>query len=223
MPRLLYHLWTNPAARKIRLMLAEKQLPFDPVIERPWERRPEFLALNPAGEVPVLVEADGRVIASGTAIEEYLDETYPEPALIGTTPAERAECRRLVAWFDGKFQREVSDLLVEEKLTKRLSGQGHPSSQAIRAGLANIKIHLDYLGWLAERRRYLGGDHFSRADITAAAHLSAVDYLGDVPWDDHPPAREWYARVKSRPAFRGLLADQIPGSPAPKHYADLDF
>jgi glutathione S-transferase len=223
MPRQLYHFWTTAAARKIRLALAEKQLPFELVLERPWERRPEFLTLNPAGEVPVLVEADGRVIIGARAIDEYLDEAYPDLPLIGSDPAGRAEVRRLVEWFDAKFQREVGDLLVEEKMTKRLSGLGQPSSQAIRAGLANIKIHLEYLGWLADRRTYLAGDAFSRADIAAAAHLSAVDYLGDVPWDDHPSARSWYARIKSRPAFRALLADHVPGAPPPKHYADLDF
>lgn len=223
MPRVLYHLWTSPACRKIRLMLAEKQLPFDLVVERPWERRPAFLTLNPAAEVPVLVEDSGAVIAGATAIEEYLDEAYPEHPLLPADLAGRAEVRRLVAWFDGKFQREVTDLLVEEKLTRRLSGTGHPSSQAVRAGHSNIKIHLEYIAWLADRRRYLGGDQFGRADIAAAAHLSAVDYLGDVPWDDHPIARQWYARVKSRPTFRGLLADSIPGAPPPKHYADLDF
>jgi len=74
-----------------------------------------------------------------------------------------------------------------------------------------------------ERRRWLAGENFSLADITAAAHLSTLDYLGDVPWDNHEPAKEWYARIKSRPSFRPLLADHIPGAPPPKHYADLDF
>ena len=51
----------------------------------------------------------------------------------------------------------------------------------------------------------------------------AVDYLGDVPWDEHETGKIWYARVKSRPSFRAILADHIPGAPPPKHYADLDF
>jgi glutathione S-transferase len=82
---------------------------------------------------------------------------------------------------------------------------------------------LDYIGYLTEQRRWIAGDELTLADITAAAHLSCVDYLGDVPWSDHPNAKDWYARIKSRPSFRPLLGDHIPGAPPPPHYADLDF
>ena len=221
--RTLYHLWLSPGARKVRLMLKEKNLEFELKIERTWERRPEFLALDPAGEVPVLIEPDGSVLSDGAAIAEFLEEVYPDRPLIGLDPLQRAETRRLVAWFDVKFNAEVTQNLVEEKMTKRLLGQGQPNSATIRAGSANLRHHLDYIGWLVERRNYLAGDHFSLADIAAASHLSAVDYLGDVPWESFESAKDWYARVKSRPSFRPLLADHIPGAAPPKHYADLDF
>lgn len=221
--RTLYHLWLSPGARKVRLILKEKNLDFELKIERTWERRPEFLALNPAGEVPVLIEPDGSVLSDSAAIAEFLEEVYPDRPLIGLDPLQRAETRRLVAWFDVKFNAEVTQNLVEEKMTKRLLGQGQPNSATIRAGSANLRHHLDYIGWLVERRNYLAGDHFSLADIAAASHLSAVDYLGDVPWESFESAKDWYARVKSRPSFRPLLADHIPGAAPPKHYADLDF
>jgi glutathione S-transferase len=221
--RTLYHLWLSPGARKVRLILKEKNLDFELKIERTWERRPEFLALNPAGEVPVLIEPGGSVLSDSAAITEFLEEVYPDRPLIGLDPLQRAETRRLVAWFDVKFNAEVTHNLVEEKMTKRLLGQGQPNSATIRAGSANLRHHLDYIGWLVERRNYLAGDHFSLADIAAAAHLSAVDYLGDVPWESFESAKDWYARVKSRPSFRPLLADHIPGAAPPKHYADLDF
>ena len=221
--RVLYHFWLSPPSRKLRIILQEKGLEFTLKVEKIWERRPEFLALNPAGEVPVLLEPDGTVLADANAIVEFLDETYREKLLIGLNSVDRAETRRLVAWFDVKMNREVTDLLLGEKLMKRLLGSGQPDSAAIRAGKTNLGHHLDYISYLAERRRWLAGDHFSVADITAAAHLSALDYLGDVPWDAHEPAKEWYARIKSRPSFRPLLADHIPGSPPPQHYADLDF
>lgn len=220
---LLFHQWVSPGSRKIRLMLKEKNLEFDLQIEKTWERRPEFLALNPAGEVPVLLEPGGHPISETTAIAEFIEETFPDRPLLGQTALERAEIRRLIGWFDVKFNREVTQNLVDEKVTKRLTGLGHPNSQAIKAGYANIHYHLDYIAYLADRRSYLAGAEFSLADITAAAHLSCVDYIGDVPWDEHPGAREWYARVKSRPSFRPLLADHIPGMPPPRHYADLDF
>ena len=221
--RTLYHLWLSPFSRKVRLVLKEKTLDFDMKVEPVWERRAEFLALNPAGDVPVLVEPDGATLCDATAIVEFLEETYPERPLIGSNAAERAETRRLVAWFDVKFNREVTVNLVDEKMMKRFLGLGQPNSQAIRAGCQNIKHHLDYIGYLTDRRKYLAGDAFGLADITAAAHLSSVDYLGDVPWEQHDGAKDWYARVKSRPSFRPLLTDHIPGAAPPKHYADLDF
>jgi glutathione S-transferase len=221
--RILYHLWLSPFSRKARIVLAEKKLDFHLKAENVWERREEFLRLNPAGTVPVLVDETGTVVSDSTAICEYLEEMVPDPPLIPGDAAARAEVRRLVAWFDGKFDREVTQNLVGEKMMKRFLGLGQPDSGAIRVGAQNLHIHMAYIGWLSERRRYLAGDAFSLADIAAASHLSAVDYLGDVPWEDHPTAKEWYARVKSRPSLRPILADYIAGAPPPPHYADLDF
>jgi glutathione S-transferase len=221
--RVLYHLWLSAPSRTIRVVLKEKNLDFTLKAEKVWERRPEFLALNPSGEVPVLIEPEGAVLAEVNAITEYLDEVYREKILLGLNPLDRAEVRRLIAWFDVKMNREVTENLVGEKMMKRFLGLGQPNSSAIRAGHLNLVHHLEYIGYLTERRRWLAGDNFSLADISAAAHLSTIDYLGDVPWDDHEAAKEWYARIKSRPSFRPLLADHIPGAPPPKHYADLDF
>lgn len=220
--RTLYHLWLSPACRKVRIVLAEKGLDYETRTENLWERRPAFLAMNPAGDVPVLVE-DDRVFADSGTICEYLEETNPKPAMLPGGPEERAEARRLMAWFDIKFNREVSENLIGEKFMKRFLRLGEPDSRALRAGKANIHYHLDYVGWLTDRRTWLAGDDFTLADIAGAAHLSALDYLDDVPWDEHQQAKEWYARVKSRPSFREILADHIPGEPPPKHYADLDF
>ena len=221
--RTLYHLWLSPFSRKVRLVLAEKDLTFHMEVEQTWERRREFLALNPTGEVPVLVELDNTVLADSMAICEYLEEQTPEPNLIGMRPYDRAEVRRLVAWFDQKFNFEVTDKLVNEKVMKRFLGLGEPDSREIRAAQANIHTHLDYIAFLTDRRFWLAGEQMTLADITAAAHISSVDYLGDVPWADYKSAKNWYARMKSRPSFQGILADAIPGLPAPKHYADPDF
>ena len=221
--RVLYHLWLSPDCRKVRVVLLEKGLDFELRAEYIWERRDEFLALNPAGDVPVLVESDGSALSGSNAICEFLDEVHPDPPLIGRQALGRAEVRRLVHWFDGKFDSEVTENLVGEKMMKRLLGQGAPNSKAVRAGHANIHHHLDYIRYLTERRIWLAGDTFSLADITAAAHLSTIDYLGDVPWKEHEEAKDWYARVKSRPSFRALLEDNVPGAPPQRHYANLDF
>jgi glutathione S-transferase len=221
--RLLYHLPLSPFSRKIRLVLAEKRLPFELRVEKVWEKRPEYLQLNPAGTVPTLIEENDLVIADSGVIAEYLDEAYPDTPLLGRTLAERVEVRRLVAWFDGKFSFEVTRNLLGEKFMKRLSGQGNPDATALRTGYAALREHLQYVGVLAETRKWLGGAALSLADFAAAGHLSALDFASDVDWSLSPAAKDWYARIKSRPSFRALLADRVPGVTPPAHYADLDF
>ncbi len=221
--RTLFHLPLSPFSRKVRLVLAEKRLPFELRIEKVWERRPAYLELNPAATVPTLLEDNGLAVPNSGVICEYLEEAYPDMSLLGESHAERVEVRRLLAWFDGKFAEEVTRNLNGEKYFKRISGIGHPDAAALRAGYANLRVHLHYLGWLAETRKWLAGSHVSLADFAAAAHLSVLDFQGDVDWLVSPPAREWYARLKSRPSFRPLLADRVLGMAPPEHYADLDF
>lgn len=205
------------------MALAEKKLEFDLQVEKIWERRTAFLAMNPAGDVPVLVEEDGTILSNSQVICEYLEEVYPDVNLLGADPIQRAETRRLVGWFDVKFNREVTDNLVGEKLMKRFLKLGEPHGPSIRAGHANIHYHLDYIGFLTEKRTWLAGEKFTLADIAAAAHLSAIDYIGDVPWEEHHHARDWYSRVKSRPSFKSLLEDRIPGFTPVEHYENVDF
>ncbi len=221
--RLLYHLPLSPYARKVRLVLAEKRLPFEMRLEKVWENRADYLALNPAATVPTLIEENGLVIPDSGVICEYLDEAYPEVCLLGRTLAERVEIRRVVIWFDQKFAAEVTHNLLYEKAMKPVSGRGAPDAAKLRAGYAAMRFHMEYLGWLAETRKWLGGPHISLADFTAAAFLSALDFIGDVDWSLSPPAKDWYARMKSRPAFRPLLNDRVSGIAPPPHYADLDF
>jgi len=221
--RILYHLPLSPYARKIRMVLAEKRLPFELRVEKVWERRPEYLELNPAGTVPTLIEDNRLVIPDSGVIGEYLEEAYPDTGLLGRSYAERVETRRLVGWFDQKFAAEVSRNLLWEKTMKQALNLGAPASASLRAGYANLKQHLLYIGWLAEHRKWLSGAHLSLADFAAAAHLSAIDFIGDVDWSASPAAKEWYARMKSRPAFRAVLADRVNGIAPPPHYADLDF
>jgi glutathione S-transferase len=218
----LYHIPLSPFCRKVRLVLAEKKIEVELVEERTWEKRKDFMQMNPAGMVPVL-KADGLVLADSNAICEYIEEKHPEPALMPDDYAKRAEVRRLVAWFDDKFHREVTVNLLYERVNKKVRQEGYPDSKNVKAGAKNIKFHLDYLTWLLEQRRWLAGERMSLADFAAAAQLSCLDYIRDVDWDRSALVKDWYATIKSRPAFRSLLADNIPGFPQPAHYADLDF
>ena len=192
------------------------------VEERYWERDPDFMRRNPAGKVPVL-RIDDMHLAESTPICEYLEERYPTPLLMPKDIEGRYEVRRLVAWFDDKFHREVTANLLYERVNRKLMKGGYPVSANVKAGAKAVKYHLDYMAWLLERRRWLAGDAMTLADFAAAAHLSSLDYISDVDWNRHEVVKDWYAKIKSRPAFRSLLADQVSGFPPPSHYADLDF
>lgn len=227
----LHHYPLCPNSRFVRLALAEFGVEPELVEERPWERREGFLALDPAGQTPVLVADGGFVVPNAGVIAEWLDETVgasdPERRLMPADPKARVEVRRLLAWFLGKFHEEVSGYLVNEKIYKRFvsasAGGGPPDMATIRAARANVRYHVRYIGFLAQRRNFLAGDALTYADLAAAAHMSCVDYLGDAPWAEDEAAKTWYARVKSRPSFRGLLTDRVPGMSPPDSYADLDF
>ena len=229
----LTHFRLCPFSRAVRVALAELDMEVELGEERPWEWRPEFLALNPAGELPVLQLEDGPTLCGVYAISEYLGESAPGAAdeegpwaLFPGSSTERAEVRRLVDWFNGKLNREVTQEILNEKVYARLQpGGGHlaPDTDVLRAIRTNLRYHMSYIGHLAERRRWLAGDEMSFADLAAAAHLSSVDYLGEVPWEEFEAAKVWYARMKSRRAFRSILADRVPGATPPTHYANLDF
>ena len=218
----LFHVPLSPFCRKVRLVLAEKKIEVELVEERYREKDPDFLRRNPAAKVPV-IRLDGKMMAESAAICEYLEETRPDPALMPSDPDGRYEVRRMVSWFDDKFHHEVTSKLLYERVNKKVTGEGYPDSRNVKSGARAIKYHLDYMAWLLDHRRWLAGDALSLADFTAAAHLSSLDYISDVDWNRHAVVKDWYAKIKSRPAFRSILADQIPGFRPPAHYTDLDF
>ncbi|MBA49806.1 MAG: FtsZ-binding protein FzlA [Paracoccus sp. (in: a-proteobacteria)] len=218
----LYHSTLSPFCRKVRLVLAEKKIEVELVEEKYWENPPDLKRRNPAGKLPVL-RFRGTMLAESQAIVEYIDEVVSESPLMPRGALDRHEVRRLCAWFDDKFNSEVTQPILNERVWKKILRSGYPDSRAVKDGLRAIKEHIDYLAGLLEDRRWLAGGAMSLADFTAAAHFSCLDYISDVDWDRSEVLRDWYATIKSRPAFRGVLADQVPGiQPAP-HYAELDF
>lgn len=226
MERALYHFPLDPASRQARLALGELKLPFESIVVRYWEGPEDFARLNPSGLTPVLTETEGgrRLVACEIrAILEHLDEQHAQAGLIGRDAAERAETRRLLQWFDRKFDSEVQGLLLHEKLEKRLTRMGAPDLANMRIGREALRAHLAYLETLLASRDWLAGRRLTLADFAAAAHISVLDYFGDVPWRDTPNVKTWYMKVKSRPAFRPLLADRWPGLAPAGHYDDLDF
>jgi glutathione S-transferase len=224
---ILHHFPLDPASRQVRLALGEKRLAFAEQPVRYWERPKSLTDLNPSGLTPVLVEtregAAPLVLCENRAILEYLEEAYPETALMGADAAERAETRRLLQWFDRKFEFEAGGLILHEKMEKRVLGLGAPDLANLRQGRDGLRTHLRYMEGLLAEREWLAGRRLSLADFAAAAHLSVIDYFGDIAWADFAAVRTWYMKLKSRPAFRPLLLDRWPGLSPAAHYDDLDF
>ena len=182
------------------------------------------LPLSPFCRKVRLVLAEKKVEVE--LIEERYWEKSPEflkKSPSGKIPMDRYEVRRLVNWFDDKFHYELTSKLLYEKINKKIMKQGAPDSKNVMNGKRKIKYHLDYMTYLLERRRWLAGNSMTLADFTAAAHFSTLDYTKDVDWAESNTVKDWYAKIKSRPAFRGILADQISGFPPSDHYNDLDF
>lgn len=226
----LHHFALSAPCRYVRLVLSEygEEVEFEEA--PPLARDEAFLALNPAGTIPVYADDNGAVISPASAIAEYLTETlgvrFGEDSLMPPTASERAETRRLVAWFGEKMHAEVTRPLIDELVLKRIvpSERGRsPDSTAIRAGRSNVHYHLRYIAYLAERRDWLAGNKMSLADLAAAAEVSCLDYLGELPWGENEAAKQWYARIKSRLSFRPILADRVKGMPPSSQYGDLDF
>jgi len=219
---LLVHHTLSPQSRKARIMLAEKKVLFVLRQEEPWNMSKDLLKLNPAGDLPVFI-FDGNIISGNYAVTEYLEENYPNPKLLNGTPLHRAEIRRLCDWFDHKFYQQVYNYIVGEKVFKRFKSGAAPDSKILKAGMNNLKFHMEYIDWLTERNNYLTGSEISLADITAAAHLSILDYLGDVDWEHYKNAKLWYSTIKSRPSFQQILKDTVKGITPSKNYQNLDF
>ena len=227
----LYHHPMSAASRYIRLLLGEYGQSVEFIEEKPWMRRDAFLALNPAGTIPVLIAEGADPVCGGMIIGEYLDETsgamMRDKRLMPENSGERAEVRRLIEWFVQKFESEVTRHLVSERVFKQMmrteEGGGPPDSGTIRAARANLKHHMKYLSRLAASRNWLAGAQISCADLAAAATVSVLDYLGEIHWEEEPAAKDWFARMKSRPSFRPLLSDKVMGLPPASHYIDLDF
>lgn len=221
----LYQFPLCPFSRKVRLLLGEKGVGYDLVRESPWIRRDEFMHMNPAGQTPVMVDAEHDVLLiDSQAICEYFEETVEKNTTINGTAAQRAEVRRLVSWFDTQFFQEVTGPLLHERMVKRLSPRAAaPDAKALRESMKAAVGHLDYTDYLLDHRNWMAGATLSLADLAAAAQISVVDYLGGIDWKGHEQTARWYRGLKSRPSFRPLLSERMEViGPAP-HYANVDF
>ena len=220
----LYQFPLCPFSRKVRLLLGEKGVGYEPVRESPWLRRDEFLDLNPTGQVPVMVDTErGVTLIDSTVICEFFEETVNKAPMLNGTATDRAEIRRLAIWFDTNFYAEITAPLLHERMLKRVVYKQSPDGQALRNAMKAAVNHLDYIDYLLDHRTWLAGPTMSLADLAAAAQISIADYLGGIDWKSHEQAKGWYIRMKSRPSFRPLLSERMEGIPPPADYEKLDL
>ncbi|WP_353286740.1 glutathione S-transferase family protein [Wolbachia endosymbiont (group A) of Anthophora plumipes] len=216
---ILYHFPLCPFSRKVRTFLKEKKLGCDLVYENPWEKRNEFMEINPTGQVPVLID-NNFVIADSNAICEYIEETYnSDVKLLGSSTIIKSKIRALINWFDNKFYNEVTKYIMNEKVITNRS----PDSRFLHAAQHNLPCHMEYIEHLINKNVWLAADKFTLADIALASHISVMDYVSSFPWEKSKILKEWYSIVKSKPCFREILLERVSGLTPPKHYADLDF
>lgn len=214
MMRRLVHLLLSPPSRFARLLIAEKRLTFDPVA-------PEEVT----AQLPVFIDTDGTRAVGLWAIVDHLEGGYPEHPLTPEDAAARAETLRLLDWGMGPLHENVTRRIVFEKASQRFTGapaKRAPDMEAIRNGREALRAALKEIGDKAESHGYLATRECTLGDLAVAAHVSALDYFGEIPWTEYPAAAEWYLRMKSRPSFRSLLADRVPGQPPVSYYAELD-
>jgi glutathione S-transferase len=213
--RRLIHLMLSPASRLARLMVAEKRIACDPVQNEDLKNA-----------LPVFIDMDGTRVEGLWAIVDHLEGNYPDHPLAPADDAERRASLRWLDWAMGPFHEQVTQRIVYEKAGQRFTGapaRRAPDMNVIRAGREELKQALIAIGKAGEQHGNLAGRLVSLGDLAVAAHLSTLDYFGEVPWNEFPTAAEWYVRLKSRPSFRSILADRVPGQPPVSHYAELDF
>jgi glutathione S-transferase len=219
----LYHYPLCPFSRQVRICFKELDINVSLTREDFWLRREGFLRLSPSAELPILTELSGLVVSGIYPIIEYLHEKYPTCDFMDEDPELACEIRRLLSWFNNKFYREITKLIIDEKLVRLLNNQGTPRSEYIRAAQSNLTHHMRYITNLLIHRDFLAQGKMTFADFAAASHLSVLDYFGEISWDSYPEVKEWYSLIKSRPSFKPLLQDGAAGFVPPAHYADLDF
>ena len=220
---ILYHYYLCRSSRYTRLILEEHKIAYDTQLENYWKPQKDFLKLNPAGHLPVLVNEENFPIIGANSCVEYIKDLELTPKLFVDDYKEKAEINRLVHWFDVIFKKEVFDPIIYEKVFSRIVDNITPNSENIRAALDNLDFHLQYFNYLLNSKNYFINDELTYLDFLAAANFSVLDYLGLLNLKSYSNLREWYFKVKSRPSFKTLLKDQIIGLNPHENYKNMDI
>ena len=219
----LYHYYLCSSSRYIRLILEEHKISYQTQLENYWKPQNDFLELNPAGHLPVLVNEENFPVIGANACVEYIKDLELRSNFFVENYKEKAEINRLVHWFEVIFKKEVFDPIIYEKVYSRIVENITPNSENIRAALQNLDFHIQYFNYLLNNKNYFIKDELTYLDFLAAANFSVLDYLGLLNLKSHESIREWYLKLKSRPSFRTLLKDQIVGLNPHENYKNMDI
>ena len=219
----LHHYYLCSSSRYIRLILEEHNITYETQLENFWKPQKDFLKINPAGHLPVLVNEDNFPIIGANSCIEYIKDLELRPKLLVDNYREKAEINRLVHWFDVIFKKEVFDPIIYEKVFSRIVDNISPNSDNIRAAFDNLNFHIQYFNYLLNSKNYFIKDELTYLDFLAAANFSVLDYLGLLNLKSYESMREWYFKIKSRPSFKTLLKDQIVGLNPHENYKNIDF
>jgi len=219
----LYHYQLCPSSRFIRLLLDEYKIEHITQLENYWKPQDEFLLINPAGHLPVLIDNSNFPIIGFNACVEYIRDMDLKPNIFPDDYRKKAEIYRLYHWFDTLFKKEVLDPIIYEKVFSRVIENFTPNSLNLRNGMQNLGFHLKYLEYLLRDKDFLVADTITSCDFFAAANLSVLDYLGLLNLGNYPKLQVWYFKLKSRPSFKNILKDYIVGLTPNENYKLLDI
>lgn len=193
---------TSPFVRKARIVLAEKKIEYDFVIESPWTADSSVPTVNPLGKVPVLVLDDETVLFDSRVIVEYLDSMTPNNRLLPSPNRERIEVKRWEALADGLCEAAVQAFLEAKR------PETERSADWIKRQHDKIERSLAFMAQQLGDDAHCMGTHFSLADIACGMALGYLDFrFAQIDWrTQYPKLARLAEKLGQRPAF----ADTLP-------------
>jgi glutathione S-transferase len=197
----------SPFVRKVRVVLAEKQVPYELVPANPFEKSPAFLALSPLGRIPALEDESGRSLADSSVIAEYVEERFPTPPLFPRDPYERARVRWFDEYADGGMGPNLTAKVFFQRVISAKLMKGAADERIVASGLAEVPTYLSYLERELGTGEYLVAGTFTLADISVMSQLVNLAHAGvTIDPQQYPALARWFARLTERPTVAPLIA-----------------
>lgn len=202
----IYGALLSPFVRKVRAVLAEKQIQYEFVPANPFEKSEDFLKRSPLGRIPALEDEQGRSLADSSVIVEYLEERFPTPALFPKDPYDRARVRWFDEYADGGMAPSLTAKVFFQRVISAKLMKNPPDEKIITSGLAELPRFFGYLEREIGGREYLVAGTFTLADISVASQLVNLRHAGiEVDAATYPALARWFARITARPTVAPLI------------------